>query len=732
MPHSPRLRAPRFGGTLGVLGAITLVTILSACGPGLGEGEPPPSEPIPAGHVRIEVTATGGGRVVAPDHDFECRDHCTLDVAENDVIELRALPDPGRVTVAWDGPCAALAATCRWEAGAGTSVEARFAPHALRLDLRGDGQGRYEIAYGTNVVECREPCGVPYQRPLSVALTYKAEGSTRTSLGAWTGPCAGHDPGYCVVEVAGAVDVGMTWSRFYTLVVDLAGSGTGNVTSAPAGIDVARGQARADFLSGTEVTLAPEASADSVFAGWSGACATSGGGPCRLTLDADTDVTARFVAVEPDHEPLSVTVVGAGHVTSDPPGIDTAAGEATTTFPHGTTITLHATPTSDSTFTGWSGACTGTSTCTLTLTGPASATATFAPTAPPTHTLTVTLAGSGHGHVTSDPPGIDTAAGEATTTFPHGTTITLHATPTSDSTFTGWSGACTGTSTCTLTLDSDTTVTATFAIRVHTLEARTTGSGSGNVTSTPPGINLATGNATADFDHGTTVTLTAHPDPNSRFTGWSGACTGTSTCTLTLDAAATVTARFEVVRYTLTVTATGNGNVTSSPAGIDLATGDATADFDHGTTVTLTAHPNPDSRFTGWSGACTGTTTTCQLTMDGSKGVNAAFEEIRPEPPPPVVELSVDVEMGGNSQGRVVSVPAGIDTASGDTGATFPRATEVVLTATVTRGYFHGFSFPDDSEARCGDGSTLDTCVLQLDTATHVRATFHTAPARTQ
>jgi hypothetical protein len=118
--------------------------------------------------------------------------------------------------------------------------------------------------------------------------------------------------------------------------------------------------------------------------------------------------------------------------------------------------------------------------------------------------------------------------------------------------------------------------------------------------------------------------------------------------------------------------------------------------------------------------------------MDGSKGVSAAFEEVRPEPPPPVVELSVDVETGGNSQGRVVSVPAGVDTASGDAVATFPRGSEVVLTATVTRGYFHGFSFPADSEDRCGDGSTLDTCVLQLDAATHVRATFHTAPARTQ
>lgn len=76
--------------------------------------------------------------------------------------------------------------------------------------------------------------------------------------------------------------------------------------------------------------------------------------------------------------------------------------------------------------------------------------------------LRVSLAGTGSGSVTSSPVGISCgvtcAAGFAT-----GTTVTLTATPATGSTFTGWSGACTGTGACVVTKTAATqTVTATF------------------------------------------------------------------------------------------------------------------------------------------------------------------------------------------------------------------------------------------------------------------------------
>jgi uncharacterized repeat protein (TIGR02543 family) len=68
--------------------------------------------------------------------------------------------------------------------------------------------------------------------------------------------------------------------------------------------------------------------------------------------------------------------------------------------------------------------------------------------------------------------------------------------------------------------------------------------------------------------------------------------------------------------FTLTITKTAGGNVTTNPAGTSFAPN---------TQVTLTAVPSSGYKFTGWSGAVTGTQTTATLTMNGNKSVTATF-----------------------------------------------------------------------------------------------------------
>jgi hypothetical protein len=76
--------------------------------------------------------------------------------------------------------------------------------------------------------------------------------------------------------------------------------------------------------------------------------------------------------------------------------------------------------------------------------------------------LTVNRAGSGTGTVTSTPSGINCGT-VCSASFPVGPTITLTASPSTTSTFTGWSGGgCTGTGTCAVTVPAVTSVTATF------------------------------------------------------------------------------------------------------------------------------------------------------------------------------------------------------------------------------------------------------------------------------
>lgn len=93
-----------------------------------------------------------------------------------------------------------------------------------------------------------------------------------------------------------------------------------------------------------------------------------------------------------------------------------------------------------------------------------------------------------------------------------------------------------------------------------------------------------------------------------------------------------VTVPYEIMVQTpsssqpLTVTKAGSGGgvVTSDPLRLECGE-ECGAEFGTGSLVTLTATPNGNSTFAGWSGACVGTASTCQLTMDGAKAVVATF-----------------------------------------------------------------------------------------------------------
>jgi parallel beta-helix repeat protein len=76
--------------------------------------------------------------------------------------------------------------------------------------------------------------------------------------------------------------------------------------------------------------------------------------------------------------------------------------------------------------------------------------------------------------------------------------------------------------------------------------------------------------------------------------------------------------------FTLTVEKAGDGIVTSDPGGIFCGE-DCTEVYDDGTVVTLTAHPGVKSYLASWSGDCSGTGLTTQVTMDADKTCTATF-----------------------------------------------------------------------------------------------------------
>lgn len=77
--------------------------------------------------------------------------------------------------------------------------------------------------------------------------------------------------------------------------------------------------------------------------------------------------------------------------------------------------------------------------------------------------LTVTKSGTGMGTVSSSPSGINCGS-TCLVGYNIGTAVTLTASPSGGSTFTGWGGACTGTGVCVVTMDAAKSVTATFTV----------------------------------------------------------------------------------------------------------------------------------------------------------------------------------------------------------------------------------------------------------------------------
>jgi YVTN family beta-propeller protein len=106
---------------------------------------------------------------------------------------------------------------------------------------------------------------------------------------------------------------------------------------------------------------------------------------------------------------------------------------------------------------------------------------------PTSFSLTVALAGNGKADVMSNPAGI-LCGTLCSASFAAGTTIVLTASSASGSTFSGWSGPCSGTSTCIITMTSSELVTATFNIALSadfSLSPTSTAPGSQNLQEMP-------------------------------------------------------------------------------------------------------------------------------------------------------------------------------------------------------------------------------------------------------
>ncbi len=229
-------------------------------------------------------------------------------------------------------------------------------------------------------------------------------------------------------------------------------------------------------------------------------------------------------------------------------------------------------------------------------------------------TLTVSNSGTGSGTVTGTGISCGTDCSEA---FNAGTSVSLTAAAAVSSTFTGWTGACSGTTTpCTVTMNAAAAVTAAFALKTYTITASAGANGSISPTG---GINV---------NHGASRTFTITPSTGYRIANVlvDGVSQGTpgSYSFSNVTAAHTIQATFAANAYTLTVSKNGPGAGTVTAAGISCGT-DCSEVLNAGTPVSLTALADTHSTFAGWTGGCSGTANPCTVTISANTSIQAAF-----------------------------------------------------------------------------------------------------------
>jgi len=392
------------------------------------------------------------------------------------------------------------------------SVMIPLPTYTLTLSVDGNGDG--SVSSDPAGIDCGVTCTLSLEQDSFITLTAMAD--TGSAFTGWSGAISTTaNPITLTMDAARSVTATFTLEQ-YTLTTATDGTGTGSLILNPAG---------GIYEYGTAVTVTHSADTGSTFTEWSGAC--SGNGSCVVTMDAAKSVTATFTL-----EQYTLTTAtdgnGTGSVSLNPVG---------GTYVHGTAVTVTHSANTGSTFTEWSGVCSGNGSCVVTMDAAKSVTATFTL---EQYTLTTATDGTGTGSLILDPAG---------GIYEYGTAVTVTHSADAGSTFTEWSGACSGNGSCVVTMDAAKTVTATFTLNSYDLSLMIDGTGTGSVNFTPPDSNC-TADCAETYDHGTMVTLTATADDGSTFTGWSGGiCSGTDACVITMDEEKNVTATFDTAQF---------------------------------------------------------------------------------------------------------------------------------------------------------------------------------------
>lgn len=306
--------------------------------------------------VIVSKDGTGSGKVTSTPSGIDCSSDCTESYRNGTEVEFTATADPGSVFSGWHGACTGIG-TCTVRVTGTTNLIATFSTtdttYRLTVNRAGDGFGSIgSTPAGINCgnLDGDTDCTEDYRAGTSVTLNVLV-GPGATFAG-WSGDCAG--VGSCTLIMSSARTATATFTSEipnYDLSLIKSGSGSGTVTSSPAGVNCGDDCVET-YSSGTSVTLSSISAAGSVLSGWTGCDENPAASICVVRMNAARTVKIIYNRLR------TLRVIkegdGTGKVESLPMGIECGATCAYD-FADGQSILLRATEDFGSEFVSWTG-----------------------------------------------------------------------------------------------------------------------------------------------------------------------------------------------------------------------------------------------------------------------------------------------------------------------------------------------------------------------------------------
>lgn len=228
--------------------------------------------------VTIEKAGEGDGKI-SSDPATTCSTTCTATVDAGTIVRLKAEADGSSMWVGWTGECTSTSTICNFPVDGDITVTATFDKKGNRLNVSRSSAAANGGSIEADVpgIDCGATCSYTY--PAGTVVTLTATPQPGYLFAGWFGDCAsaGAKP-TCTLTMSDGRFAAADFKK--GVPVSAAVSGSGSVTSKPAGIDCGA-TCTGLFLPYTVVTLTAVGNFDH----WDSNCPASSGNECTIGTD---------------------------------------------------------------------------------------------------------------------------------------------------------------------------------------------------------------------------------------------------------------------------------------------------------------------------------------------------------------------------------------------------------------------------------------------------------------